>query len=674
VYLILGVLAVAGDSIALAGISPENVVVVVNADSVDSRTVANHYVDLRDIPSSNVIMLSDVPAGLIINLDDFKDRILTPLLQEIDSRKLSGQTRVVAYSAGFPTAVKVNKHHAAFKDLNAKRVQNPVASLTGLTYFYRMILSDVPVYLSLGANLYARGQFDRTFENPFLGDRQDQFDEAKIASENGRWADAADGFDSLFQSSPTLSAVAILAAENYARDGDDENAKRMIKLAIQAGWWSGTYLQESNDLEPLLDDPQIKGAVAYMSQSSLAEQGPVGFSSMYGWTNSGQRIPISDGGVSYMASCMLAVTGQRGSSISQVVENLQRSAEADRTFPKGEFRFTLTPDVRTRTRQPGIPNALVYLIEAGYKADIIREDIPAEPGDVAGLMFGTRKYSLDGRRWNFVPGAISDNLTSVSAAFESDSQTKMTELLNAGAAMTSGSVAEPFAIQAKFPRPMMYGYYVDGVTAIEAFYLSIQSPYQTLIVGDPLCQPYARAPNEWVDIEVSNSTPRTIQFQRKPLKLGVPSGVTRMIDIYVEGKLIKQSPPVAAIRMNLPANAAGAVEVRAVLTSVGATETRLWFSEEFDLQAHVPTPVVKVVQSRSARAAADSKQMKFSLRCEGADSIDLIHFGSVVGSVDGSEGEVTLDTKPLGSGPLRFRAIAHFGKSKVRSRYLIDRS
>ena len=324
---------------------------------------------------------------------------------------------------------------------------------------------------------------------------------------------------------------------------------------------------KTDEFKPLLEDPQIKDALVYMSDAAIAEQGPAGFSASYGWTSSGERVPFTEGGISYMASCMLAVIGPRGSLISQSVNSLKRASEADRTFPKGEFRFALTSDVRTRTRLPGVANALVYLAEDGQKADIIRETIPSQPGDVAGLMFGTADYKLLGRRWNFVPGAIADNLTSVSGAFEHDSQTKFTELLNAGVAMTSGSVAEPFAVQAKFPVPMMYAYYADGVTAIEAFYLSIHSPYQTLIVGDPLCQPYAKAPNEWVDIELSSSTPRVVQFQRKPTNLSVPSGITRMIDIYVEGKLIKQSPPVGTIRMNLPENTAGVAEVRAVLNS-----------------------------------------------------------------------------------------------------------
>ena len=167
--LLLGAaLAFAFCSGASAGISPENVVVVVNADSLDSRTIANHYIDLRDIPTANVILLEDVPAGLATTLAVFKEKILSPILTEIDKRGLSNQARVIAYSAGFPTTVDITPHHDKL-GAGLKKIQNKYASINGLTYFFRAVLSDEPFYLSLSSNLYSRGEFSRTFANPFAG-------------------------------------------------------------------------------------------------------------------------------------------------------------------------------------------------------------------------------------------------------------------------------------------------------------------------------------------------------------------------------------------------------------------------------------------------------------------------------------------------------------------------
>ena len=105
-----------------AGLGPENVVVVVNSDSLESRTIANHYVSLRNIPSINVVFLKDVPSGLSISLDQFKSRILVPLLEQVNARKLAPQAKVIAYSAGFPTSVKISEHTSRLTDPDQKKI------------------------------------------------------------------------------------------------------------------------------------------------------------------------------------------------------------------------------------------------------------------------------------------------------------------------------------------------------------------------------------------------------------------------------------------------------------------------------------------------------------------------------------------------------------------------
>src|SRR6056297_2261102 len=84
----------APSSSALAGLGPENVVVVVNGDSHASRTLANRYVLARRIPAANVIVLDDVPDGLKVSLEDFKTRILRPILKQIDGRGIANQVNV----------------------------------------------------------------------------------------------------------------------------------------------------------------------------------------------------------------------------------------------------------------------------------------------------------------------------------------------------------------------------------------------------------------------------------------------------------------------------------------------------------------------------------------------------------------------------------------------------
>ena len=69
------------------------------------------------------------------------------------------------------------------------------------------------------------------------------------------------------------------------------------------------------------------------------------------------------------------------------------------------------------------------------------------------------------------------------------------EFLRHGAAGSSGTVTEPYAIQAKFPTPFIQTVYAHGYTLGEAFYQSVSGPYQLLIVGDAL----GLDPGHWRD-------------------------------------------------------------------------------------------------------------------------------------------------------------------------------
>ena len=128
------------DAPCWAGGGPENLIVVVNARSATSRLIANHYIQWRDIPPGNVIYLDQVPKGEIIEFDDFKNRILIPVIEQIQKRDLSRQADYVVYSADFPTAVRIEDDVAKvaelFKNSGQKfqsQVFRPVASINALT-------------------------------------------------------------------------------------------------------------------------------------------------------------------------------------------------------------------------------------------------------------------------------------------------------------------------------------------------------------------------------------------------------------------------------------------------------------------------------------------------------------------------------------------------------------
>lgn len=648
---------------ARAGVSGENVILVVNARSADSRTVANHYAELRRIPSSNVIFLKDAPTKNFTTLDEFREKILKPVLSTINERKLARQARVVAYSVGFPTSVRIAEHTAKLTQPDQKKYQLPVGSINGLTYLYRFVLADDAGYLGWSPNLYARGPFERHFANPFVGEKAEKFNRANEDFNEGNYESAARAFADLAKKYPTLSPISVKAAQAFASSGDQASAGVWIVNALRGGWASKTFLADDSKLGPLVDT-KFAEAVDKLSDAPDVLQGPMGFHADRSWTSSGHPISSAEGGVPYMMSCVLGVVHPRGSTVEQVIAHLTRSARADLSQPKGRFGFSKTADVRSKTRMPGVPPAIGRLMSQGFEPEIFKTPLPKSNRDYVGLLLGTATMNLRDRTFRLLPGAIAESLTSTGAAFDSASQTKCTELLHAGAAITSGAVAEPYSLQFKFPLPAMHCYYAEGTSAIEAFYLSVMSPYQLLIVGDPVCQPFARPPNESILFETTRGEQTAVVIKRAVSSLAKNPIRSAVMEIYAEGKLAKVTPSTDQITMRLPKDASGTIDFRVALIAPGNLETRTAFPRTVDLAGPLESPTIEI-------AGTDDTGPTIQLSCRGADKIELMHFGDTVGTVDGDQGRITVSRQDRGDGPLRLRPVAIFGDDRVRGPTLV---
>lgn len=92
------------------------------------------------------------------------------------------------------------------------------------------------------------------------------------------------------------------------------------------------------------------------------------------------------------------------------------------------------------------------------------------------------------------PGSLADHLTSFGGQLDGDSG-QMTALawIAAGATASYGTVSEPCAHAQKFPHPqVLLRHYLQGSTAIEAYWKSVAWPSQGLFIGEPLAAPFAR--------------------------------------------------------------------------------------------------------------------------------------------------------------------------------------
>ena len=100
--------------------------------------------------------------------------------------------------------------------------------------------------------------------------------------------------------------------------------------------------------------------------------------------------------------------------------------------------------------------------------------------------------SLPRQRW--VAGALADHLTSYGGQLDApgDGQSSALAWIEGGATASHGSASEPCAHVQKFPHPqVLLGHYLQGATAIEAYWKSVAWPQQSVFIGEPLAAPFS---------------------------------------------------------------------------------------------------------------------------------------------------------------------------------------
>ena len=151
-----------------------------------------------------------------------------------------------------------------------------------------------------------------------------------------------------------------------------------------------------------------------------------------------------------------------------------------------------------------------------------------------------------------------------------------------GAAGSSGTVTEPFLIEAKFPTPNMHVHYARGSSLAEAYYQAVASPYQLLIVGDPLCQPWARRPQIVI---AGLSAGETVSGKRTMTATVSPASVDR-IEWLLDGHRMAITTPSDRITLDCDTLPDGFHELRAVAVNSGPIETQGRAIVPFTVGAH----------------------------------------------------------------------------------------
>jgi len=391
----------------------------------------------------------------------------------------------------------------------------------------------------------------------------------------------------------------------------------------------------------------------YMRQAgSLPGSQTHGFRSWYGWGQNGQLLDA--GGEHYMLSTMLAATTGRGNSVAEATESLRRSAAADGTHPAGTIYFASTKNPRSQARAPAFTAAIETLKSLGVRAEIVHGPAPRGKDDVAGMVTGDSVIPLAKFGSTILPGAICDNLTSYGGALaDKTSQTPLTDFLRFGAAGASGSVVEPYLITQKFPFPFLQVHYARGCSLAESFYQSVHGPYQLLIVGDPLCRPWANLPRVAVrGIQDGQSYTGTISLT--PSATWPGDTKTARFELFVDGQRRTACHPGKQLTLDTRSLVDGYHDLRVVATERGAIESqghvvRSIHTDNFSRKIHFSASV-------QGRIRAD-QSLTLSAEAPGAQRIAFFHASRLLGIVQGDRGHLDLKASDLGEGPVLLRAI-----------------
>jgi uncharacterized protein (TIGR03790 family) len=543
-------LAAAVTNAALAGGGPENVLVLVNSASVDSKTIANHYVALRKIPPTNVVYVNWTGGREGCQAPYFASNILEPAIKAISDRKLAAQIDYLVYSCDFPWKVSLQP---MFPEEKFNQATHPWASINGATYLWQFIR--------------------------------------------------------------------------------DKNAGLVMPV-------TNFYVS------PAADPQNVERCQAMANVETRA------FRAQYFWTPDGKRTTDPKLGQSYLLSTSLGVTTGRGNTVAEIIAYLQRGVEADGTQPPGTFYYMKNNDVRSQTRHACFDTAASLINRLGVSATVLSGQVPSGSQEVMGVMTGVDTPKVAGAGIKFLPGALFDNLTSYGGMLENKPwQTPLSEYLRAGATGACGTVFEPLALQAKFPLPSLFVHYARGCSLAEAFYQSIAGPYQLLIVGDPLCQPYAVIP------EVSVSGLAAGQEVKGSIKLAAkafvkPPKQVAAFDLFVDGRLVARFTPDRAPLLDTTKLSDGYHELRFVAVTSDAIETRGRLILPLVINNHGQKLELHAASTRVAATGT----VRVTVRQPGATAIVIRQNHQEIARITGESGEAQVPAATLGSGPVRLQA------------------
>ncbi len=380
-------------------------------------------------------------------------------------------------------------------------------------------------------------------------------------------------------------------------------------------------------------------------------------------------------------STVIAWIGPFGLPYDAAVAQLERSAAADGTNPRGTFYYLENEDVRATTRMPLFASAMRELAERGRKCELLQPGkggqdgiLPKGKEDVLGAVVGISDFDWATSGSTILPGAIVEHLTSCGGMLQAAGQTKLTAFLAAGAAGASGAVTEPYAIQAKFPTPFIHVHYVDGCSLAESFFQSVAGPYQLLIVGDACCRPFAK----FAEIELPDpSAPRPKGASDNSWRGTVALAPTirgdpiDKLEAWIDGKRVAQAPAGGELSIDTTSLDDGPHELHVVAVGPAPIGVASSIARRVTVGNSDASRIAGVTLTGPAKSVELGALLKLQGRAPAGAKLELFA-GSrrLVEFAGGGAWRVELPTTALGPGRSELQLRATTAAGGVRSEFL----
>lgn len=491
-------------------------------------------------------------------------------------------------------------------------------------------------------------------------------------------------FTSLYQV-PILAAITARGLTNQIDYIGTIGQPTTISASYLSGSTSKSYMISFHDcLNHLTQFQNGMTMRSVIGRKSELLQNPPSSLPQYSYTpgsnaaiyHSQQLVPLSGtlSSVQWYMSGMIGYSGVRGLTTTQVIQNLQRTVKGDGSNPLGTVYFEYSDGTRGAPRSPNWPAVQSYMDAIGIPW--LRENGIATPknrSDVRGAVTGDGTPYSNTQIVNgsaYLPGSWADNLTSAAGNYNENTQSKISGFLLGGAGGTAGAVEEPYATQSRFTYASIFLFSNDGSTLGEAFYKSISQPDLVMFQGDLLSQAYADV------LEVN--------FNGGPTNGSTVSGI-----VSVSG----------SARLSNPRVATGISQMKLFVDGLQTGAVVSGSSGSFSLDTTALTDgvhEVRIVAYNNSHAASEGYTLKNlvvnnkgqSVRITGTNNyniawnqllslpvtvgqgtgatitgIQLQSLGRVVGSISGSNGNVSLSGTNLAYGSNTITPVAILSSS-----------